>query len=107
GNLSGFLGLIVADQQGANGVFNHTGGILGGGLVGDIHLGGSFSSSGGRGVYNLSGTALLTTSNGGDLFVGDTGQGIFNQTGGQATIGGSVILGNTNGASGTVTLSAG
>jgi hypothetical protein len=87
---------------GANskGTFNHSAGsntiVVGGDGGGDLILG---NSTGSQGTYNLSGTGELLAR---DEFVGYSGTGIFNQSGGTNTVDGTLYLG-----SGTYNLTGG
>jgi autotransporter-associated beta strand protein len=62
--------------------------------------------SGVNGTYNLSGTGFLGSISTSEV-IGYSGTGTFNQTGGLNTIGEGLILGNSNGSSGTYNLTGG
>ena len=97
------------------GTFNHTAGTntLNSNATGSFFVG---YNAGATGTYNLSGTGSLASNE--FVFIGHSGTGVFNQTGGTHTISGysvmggftvpnSLCLGYNTGSSGTYTLSGG
>ena len=108
-NLSGgnfsTIGKFAHQYVGYNGtgVFNQSGGTNTVGTAG-LWIGYQPSISG---TYNLSGTGMLTVTNS-TLAVGFFGQGVFNQSGGTATLNGSnFYVGYRTGSTGLYSLSAG
>ena len=104
-------GALVAKQSefigfNGTGTFNHTGGTntVNASAVGAFDLGGF---AGATGTYNLSGTGALAVN--AHEYIGDSGTGIFNQSGGTHTIaaGKDLYLGYSAVSTGTYTLSAG
>ena len=89
-----------------SGTFNQTGGDhTVGTTLGKLSLG---YNSGGTGTYNLSGeraTSVLTVN--GDEWVGYSGVGIFNQSGGTHTVTDTLTVAANTGSSGSYTLSGG
>jgi hypothetical protein len=99
-NQSEFIGFS------GTGTFNHTGGTntINASAVGAFDLGGF---AGAAGTYNLSGTAALSVN--AHEYIGDSGTGIFNQTGGTNTLaaGKILLLGVNATGTGTYNLSGG
>jgi autotransporter-associated beta strand protein len=62
------------------------------------------NSAGVSGIYNLSGSGVVSSNN---TYVGLAGTGTFNQTGGTHTTNNALVLGNSAGSTGTYNLSAG
>ena len=85
--------LYLGNASNAVGVVNQTGGnvTFNGGTVWPFEIG---QAGGSYGVYRLSGGAVTAS----EMEIGNYGFGVFNQTGGQATITNWVILGRNNGA---------
>jgi T5SS/PEP-CTERM-associated repeat protein len=108
-NLSGTASLVASTSEvvgsSGTGVFNQTGGTNTMNAAGfHLYLG---SSAGSTGTYNLSGAGALAAQS---EYVGYSGTGIFNQTGGTNTIGGflnRLYLGYNAGSTGTYTISGG
>lgn len=92
--------LLVA--RGGTGAFNQMGGTSS--VAGSVRLGGNNASYLGNGAYTLA-DGVLNAS--GELLVGEKGAGTFTQTGGTATIAGSLILPAQADASGTYHLAGG
>jgi hypothetical protein len=86
---------------GSNGIgrVDHSGGFNSATL--DVRLGAGTAASG---IYNLSGTGVLTLGDGANLLVGDGGIGTFAHTGGSFTTSSHVTLGNSPGSRGAYTL---
>ena len=104
-------GALVANQSeyvglSGNGVFNHSAGsnTINASGVGTFIVGVNASSTG---AYNLSGTGSLVSNS--TEYVGYSGTGVFNQTGGTHSINGgnSLFVGHSEGGVGAYTLSAG
>ena len=104
-------GALVANQSeyiglSGTGTFNHTGGTntINAGAVGGFDIG---VFAGSTGTYNLSGTGALMVNK--SEYIGDSGRGIFNQTGGTHTIsaGHDLYLGYNASGRGTYNLSGG
>jgi hypothetical protein len=115
----------VAYSNSANGVVTASGGALSGNMVvgtgsgsggvGVVTLSGATHNVGpnqfelgsghadASGTYNLTGGTLTCP----DWLIGNVGKGYFNQSGGTATLSGSMTVGNTSGSYGWVTLSSG
>jgi autotransporter-associated beta strand protein len=98
-NTSGSAGLIVGDQSGANGTYNLSGGNLTINNSGGLTVG---NQAGSTGTFSLSASGSLTAQ---DEYIGDNGNGAFNQTGGTNTASGYFYVGYF--ASGTYTLQSG
>jgi len=110
-NLSGGVlssyNTIVGNDSAAAGVFNQSGGTHSISL--DLTL--ATGSPNSRGTYAMSSGATLNIP-GGSLYVGSSGNGTFTQTGGSTSIHSgtselALILGNSTGASGTLSISGG
>jgi hypothetical protein len=87
-----------------NGIVNQSGGTN---TANNLYLG--FNTNGtnaaASGVYSMSNGASLLVNN--QFFVGISGSGTFNQTGGNATASGGMTLAQNSGGTGTVNLSGG
>ena len=85
-----------------NGTFSQSGGshiLTNAYATPNLYLG---SMSGSTGIYNLSGTGFLSSTN---QYIGQTGVGIFNQSGGTNVVSTSLRFGSTQNSSGTYNLS--
>jgi hypothetical protein len=124
-------GMFIANGGSSNGTYTLNDGTLNSGSFADIGLqgtgtftqGGGIHNAGdvslgfqstGIGTYNLDGGAFnVGTATTGSLLVGDTGQGVFNMTGGTLTINNNdintaaFVVGNQSGSFGTFTQSGG
>ncbi len=107
GELSAFYEYIGRE---GTGVFSQSGGThraihsltIGLGSDEEGEIGGPYNLR--TGIYNLSGTGILTAY---EEMIGDRGIGIVNQSGGSHSITTDLVLGNQSGASGSYDLSAG
>lgn len=105
GNLTGAQSEFIG--WGGTASFNHSAGTntISAGAVGAFDVGILLGSTG---TYNLSGTGQLISNK--SEYIGDSGTGFFNQTGGSNTIQGlshHLYLGNSSTGVGTYTLSGG
>ena len=105
-------GALVANQAefvglGGTGTFNHSAGTntITASALGYLSLG---HNAGASGAYNLSGIGVLASNE--SEIIGNSGAGVFNQTGGTNTISGAgsdLLLGLNAGSTGAYTISGG
>jgi T5SS/PEP-CTERM-associated repeat protein len=100
-------GAVVANQAefvgyGGAGTFNHSAGTntINASALGSLTIG---ATAGSTGTYNLSGSGMLMTN--ASQYVGNSGTGNFNQSGGTNSVSSTLYLGHNAGSTGTYTLS--